>query len=361
MSNHAIRTGHLTRLAALAVAATLLLATGAHAQTLKVGDPAPELYIAKWVQGEPVKSFEKGKVYVIECWATWCGPCVAAIPHLSELNTKFKDKGAVFIGVNVWDQAEVEAIEAFVKEQGASMNYRVAKDEGGREGKTAAAWLQAAGRNGIPCSFVVDKEGKVAWIGHPMGGLEEVVEKILADKFDAKAEAEKSARMEAFPGQFQNAARKGDWDTALKLVDGMLVDAPQAVTSLGAIKFNILLTQLKKTDEAYAFSDGLAASAFKDHAMGLGHLAFIILEEDGVVKRDLDRALAYVSKADELTKHENGQVLTLLARAHQAKGNLEKAIEVQTLAIEKIDDRRQKLHMQNTLEQYKKELAGKTQ
>ena len=56
--------------------------------TLKVGDKAPPLGKGQWVKGEPVKEFESGKVYVIENWATWCGPCIAAIPHVTEIQKK---------------------------------------------------------------------------------------------------------------------------------------------------------------------------------------------------------------------------------------------------------------------------------
>src|SRR6185503_8290355 len=82
--------------------------------TLNVGDPAPKLQIAKWVQGEPVKEFEKGKAYVMEFWATWCGPCRVSIPHLNKLHTKFKDRGLIVIGQDVWER-EVNAVAPFVK------------------------------------------------------------------------------------------------------------------------------------------------------------------------------------------------------------------------------------------------------
>src|SRR5215813_3515388 len=95
-----------SRLALLLTCALALLtvAPGARAAevTLKPGDPAPALHLSKWLKGEEVKEFEKGKVYVIECWATWCGPCIAAMPHVTELQRKYADQGVVVIGVNVW-------------------------------------------------------------------------------------------------------------------------------------------------------------------------------------------------------------------------------------------------------------------
>src|SRR5437867_1703080 len=73
---------------------------------LKVGDPAPKLQTGKWVQGDAVKDFEKGKAYIVEFWATWCGPCRTSIPHLNEIYTKFRDKGLVVIGQDCWERDE---------------------------------------------------------------------------------------------------------------------------------------------------------------------------------------------------------------------------------------------------------------
>src|SRR5690349_10263705 len=71
---------------------------------LTVGNPAPKLQVAKWVQGEPVKEFSKDNAYIVEFWATWCGPCRESIPHLNEIYKKYKDKGLVVIGQDVWEE-----------------------------------------------------------------------------------------------------------------------------------------------------------------------------------------------------------------------------------------------------------------
>src|SRR5215469_6148510 len=148
----------LTKLVAgiMAVLAGTTLSFAATA-TLKVGDPAPKLQAGKWVQGSPVKDFEKGKAYIVEFWATWCGPCRESIPHLNETYKKYKDKGLTVIGMNCWERDE-SLVEPFVKKMGDKMTYRVALDdkEGSDQGKMAETWMAAAGRDGIPSAFLVD-------------------------------------------------------------------------------------------------------------------------------------------------------------------------------------------------------------
>src|SRR5579885_2983131 len=99
--------------------------TSVRAQTLGVGDPAPKLQVKSFIKGEPVKEFQAGKNYVVEFWATWCGPCKATIPHLTELQKKHPE--VAFIGVSVFE-SDQSAVEPFVKEMGDRMDYRVALD-----------------------------------------------------------------------------------------------------------------------------------------------------------------------------------------------------------------------------------------
>src|SRR5262249_38223458 len=117
--------------------------------TLKVGDPAPPLKASKWLQGSEVRAFEPGKVYVVEFWATWCGPCIAFMPDLAELQVQYKGRGVTCIGFTARDLLGVpgnteEKVAAFVKKRGPRLPYTFAYAD---DSTTSDAWLKAAGRD----------------------------------------------------------------------------------------------------------------------------------------------------------------------------------------------------------------------
>jgi len=165
-------------LLALAAGPTLPLAPE---PTLKVGDPAPKLQTGKWVQGDALKELQPGKAYLVEVWATWCGPCRASIPHVNELHNKYKDKGLIVIGQNCWERDDA-LVAPFVKKMADKMTYRVALDDkqSSKSGKMSETWMAAAGRTGIPSAFLVNTKGMVAWIGHPMELKETQIEEVLS-------------------------------------------------------------------------------------------------------------------------------------------------------------------------------------
>lgn len=171
--------------------ALVLSAAAACAASLNVGDPAPTKLPTAYVKGTKVAALDPKKAYLIEFWATWCGPCKESIPHLTELQAKLKDAGLTVIGVHV--PSGVDAADAFVKQMGKKMEYTVAKDT---KGDVQKAWLAAAGQNGIPCSFLV-VNGKVAFIGHPAGLTEAKVKELIAagaSAPDAKADPKAPAK-----------------------------------------------------------------------------------------------------------------------------------------------------------------------
>jgi thiol-disulfide isomerase/thioredoxin len=179
--------------------------------TLSVGDAAPELKASKWIKGDAIARLEPSQIYVVEFWATWCGPCRTSIPHLTELAHKFKGK-VTFIGMDASESgtdaaAKEKTVAKFVQGMADKMDYSVAMDS--QDGFMSKKWMEAAGQNGIPAAFVVS-QGKVVWIGHPMAGLEETLDEVIAGKFDiakAKKRAEAQQKIEAF---FQKAMKGGD-------------------------------------------------------------------------------------------------------------------------------------------------------
>lgn len=182
------------------------------ASAAELGDPAPQLAVAEWTKGGPVKLVNSTNIHVIEFWATWCPPCLENIPHLTELQSRFKDQGVVIVGVSPESPAK---IRAFVEKMGEKMGYVVAADE---DEKTFTSYLGSFGITGIPHAFVVDREGRLAWHGDPADGLEEVLSELTTGRFDLAATAARAklrTQMESSIQAMVHAAEAGD-STALK-------------------------------------------------------------------------------------------------------------------------------------------------
>ena len=327
--------------------------------TLKVGNPAPKLQVSKWVQGAPVKDFERDKAYIVEFWATWCGPCVASIPHVNELHQKYKDKGLVVVGQNVWEN-DTSKVEPFIKKMGEKMTYRVALDNGaGNKGKMAETWMEAADQHGIPTAFIVNKEGKIAWIGHPMSLKESVLEQVLDGKFDvAKAatayesKKKREKEEESIWQDYNKRVEAKEWDEA----DAVLTKldkfrAQSGEEPLVIPRFQLLLGR-KDYKAAYKFA-AKASEEHADDAMLQNELAWRIATGKGIEERDLDVAEKIARRANEAAKGKNAEILDTLARVLYMKGQKDAAIDYQTKAVEFADGGRKKL-FEGALESYKK-------
>lgn len=120
----------------------------------------------------------KGKVVVIDFWATWCGPCVAEMPKMKELYAKYRDQGVEFIGVSLdqpKEQGGLDKLKKFVKENeiGWPQYY---------QGKGwESEFSMSLGINSIPCVFIVDAEGKLYSV-EARGKLEEMIPDLLKKK-----------------------------------------------------------------------------------------------------------------------------------------------------------------------------------
>jgi uncharacterized protein (TIGR03435 family) len=141
---------------------------------VKVGDPAPAIHFDKLLPEQPAAnaSFEAlaGKAVVLEIWATWCGPCVGAIPHLNELAEKFKDRPIVFLSVS---NEEPAVVEGFLKKRPIGGLVGIAHAE--------SPW-KLYGVEGIPATFLIDATGKIAGSTHPEGLSASILEDLMAGR-----------------------------------------------------------------------------------------------------------------------------------------------------------------------------------
>lgn len=176
------------------------------ANAQKAGDAVTPEALGKleWIQGEAPAAWEPGKLYVLECWATWCGPCLAAIPHVDALHDKYASEGLRVIGVDVWEDGK-EKVADFVKKKGDGMSYPVAYT--GKGGAFETSWLKPAGVKGIPHTFLV-KDGKVLAGIHPMKLTEELVEALLKEGDSAQI------MLDAMNADQAKAAAEGEARTA---------------------------------------------------------------------------------------------------------------------------------------------------
>jgi len=142
---------------ALVLGATLL-ATSVMAG-VKVGDSFPDLGSFK-LEGK-VPDGLKGKVVMVDFWASWCEPCKQSFPAMEELHHRFSDKGLVIVAVNV-DENRAD-MEAFLKKNAA--NFAVLRD-------SAQKLVATAGIATMPSSFLIDRDGKVRFVHTGYRGAE---------------------------------------------------------------------------------------------------------------------------------------------------------------------------------------------
>jgi thiol-disulfide isomerase/thioredoxin len=167
--------------------------------TLKIGDRAPVLESISWLQGDPVMKYAPRRVYVVEFWATWCPPCIKAIPHFSAIQKKYADTLTV-IGVNadgiLGGKADVEAVHDFMNKHGKEMEYTVAMDDPVKK-TMSETFVTASGSLGAPTAAIIDQRGQLVWIGYPDVPKGYTFDQALEDTLNGKTDLERSRALQA--------------------------------------------------------------------------------------------------------------------------------------------------------------------
>jgi thiol-disulfide isomerase/thioredoxin len=344
-------------IAALLVVA--LSAAGGFAQDKKddkkpklgVGDAAPALKVTEWMNGSEPKTFEKDKVYVLEFWATWCGPCIGAMPHLTELAKANAAKGLVVIGLTNKDDRgnNQKSVAAFVeKNKGEKLGYVVGFSDGE---ETYNAYMEAAGQDGIPCSFVIGKSGKVEYIGHPTN-LDEVLPKVLDGTWKGKADAD---AMEAREKELEKVFEEKTPEARLAKLEAFIKKYPEKAKGddVRGMQLSLFL-ESKKFDDARPIAEAFIAESEKKKKIVPAVYALGFADKQANPdKKHFDvgvKALETALKIEE----KNLQLLMAAVEIYTSAGDKDKAAAYGKRAIEAAPNEQTRKEVEKAVDEIKK-------
>lgn len=348
---------------ALALAAALIGSlgqVGLSAEPLSIGSNAPALNIEHWVQNgngkfEPVTKFANDKVYVVEFWATWCGPCIQSMPHLAKLQSDFADKGVQIVSIS---DEDLETVEKFLERpvrapKKAKDDDADAKPQTYRELTSAYClttdpdqssnrdYMEAAEQQGIPTAFIVGKDSKIEWIGHPMemdGPLSKVVDGTW-DRAAFQAEMKAKREAERMMQEVQELAQAGKFDAAVDKIDAALKDAsePQRAFQLRMLKMQLLLAGSKNAEAAKLSEVIFTELAGKPEMVnGFAWNLFEMADQGGPRADEVlkQAVIACEKEVDKATKEVKASLWDTTAHILNMLGDKAKALKLEEAAVE---------------------------
>ncbi|MCH8053700.1 MAG: redoxin domain-containing protein [Planctomycetes bacterium] len=301
------------------------------------GEPAPPLAIKRWVLGEPVRVVGQASdnIYVVAFWATWAKPSTESLLTLAGIQRKFKESNIRVIAIS---DEPVERVEAFVKNypEFSKLNLRIAVDN---DSNTTISYMKAAGRRPLPHVFVINKEGILAWQGHPLEA-KAVIEKVIDGSYKIRRPGEPPEPEYADPElvkKIEEAEKAENWSTALDLANELLAKFPDTfeVEDALTLKFTILYTHLKDDIAAEDF----ARDVIKTHAdkyRALNNIAWTLMTAGNA--ENLDRRwpeLAHLAArlAYDVTEGGSPAIVDTYARSLYLLGYLVEAVNYQRRAV----------------------------
>ena len=321
---------------------------------LAIGDPVPPLVVDAWLNGTGTKAIEPGTIYVVDFWATWCGPCIAAMPGLAEMAREYADKNVVVIPVTtISSRNPLKGIEAYVAKVGKPLGLTFAVCKSGTMDKT---WFEAAGAEGYPTTMIVDKQGKLAFMGHPME-VPDVVARLVDGTWKGEASRKEIAAMQ---DELQAIEEKGEKqpEAALKDLAAFELRYPAKVTQSGvAVMKLLLLMQAKKFDEAKIHTEAILPGtiAAKRTSMLETIMKIWVTKE---LNPELKHKQLSVTALDALLtaagKEPSSQLLVYAAEIHFRTGNKPKSIEYLDAAIKAETDPEAKKQIAELGEEFRK-------
>ena len=250
----------------LALACAPFIVSAGETTAPKPGEPPPPFGLESTLQAprgaQPSWKALKGKVVVLEFWATWCGPCIAAIPHLNELADKFKDEPVQFIAIT--DQDET-VVRPFLRKK--PMHAWIGLD-------TDRSMFKDFGIKGIPHTVVVDQNGIIAAITYPTYLAEQQLKYLLAGK--QMTLAQRGTEGGLFPGQVP-AISKREREPLFQVIIRPSTGGPMTSSSSQGGLTASRVTILNILSSSYGISP---LRIFTDSALPEGDFDFIIKTPD---------------------------------------------------------------------------------
>ena len=291
------------------VIAMLLPTTAAQAQNnvkpLTIGDQFPPIgKRANWLKGPSVESYSKGKVYVIDLWATWCAPCIEMMPHTSNIADRYAKHGVEIIGLAL-DPGDATGTQQFVKTNPNMMRYAICEDI---DGQLKTEYMTRTGTAGIPTVLIINQDGMLAWKGHPknMGGP---LAEIVLETYDLEA-AKRTLNRHAAATEnianppatatdrdaLRNIFERKDGNAMVKLAESMMGNKTRLVNALG-IKGKGLYHQGKFEEAKSTFTSICNESGqFKTQVL-CGAAEFLVTEYQDNPERNLSLAISLAEAA----------------------------------------------------------------
>jgi len=313
------------------VALLTLLAAATSAQALSVGDVPPPVTITDWVKGKPMDVFKdnKGKVIVLEFWATWCPPCIQLIPDNTEFYQKYKDKGLVFVSITDMGRGQtLKTVQEFVGRQGDKMNYPVAFDSTQRTTLAYEAY-------GLPHGVVIGKDGRIVWMGHPGDPqMKQIVVDLLEDRYDSDAAIKKAAlsnQLEKLTNDVYMAMQQGKVEEALAATDRML-DLDPANFDAMQFRVAIFVDELQDMERMRAWAEKFIESR-AGNAEALVKIAHLMLAIPNMDERQPDLAVK-AAQAAYAADSKSPDILQAIAMVYYQIGDLPAALRYQQQAVD---------------------------